>query len=317
MSPRLRILRLYVIILVGFTVVVNLSPPLTERASQLENGEEKAFVSCPPSLRARQKCSKLEFIHIPKTGGTALEALGGSHNISWGACHWLPLGGKCPRTSIRDYFHHPDWHFSSWHVPIQYYNTPQHTNELFQWFEDACLFAIVRNPYSRTVSEWNYAGARMPKGVQRSNITAMNEYLSNKVGKMLDEQKLSGYKWNRKGDHWVPQVEFVENVATNTLLGTPIDNSGQSHSNILNKHHSIQGYGSNHHEQRNVYILHYENISHDFKCLMETFGMNLTWPDKRKMKAVSSLTASNLTEKTKSLIAAYYAADFGAFGYEK
>lgn len=202
-----------------------------------------------------------------------MEVLAASRNVSWGACHWLPRveapNGKCPRTTTREFFHHPDWHFSSWHVPIQYYNTRP---DLFQWFQNASLFAIVRNPYDRIVSEWNYASHGRP----RDNVTAMNEYLST----ALDAKLLALDKWWAKGDHWIRQVEFV--------------------SNISNQH---------------VYILHYEDLAHEFSCLEHTFGMNWTWPANHLNAAHGHLTAANLTKQTRALIAKYYAPDFEKFGY--
>lgn len=236
--------------------------------------------TCSPSLLIPPAYSKLEFIHIPKTGGTAAEVVAASHNVSWGACHWLPAveaaNGKCPRRDKREHFHHPDWLFSSWHVPIQYYNTPQHPN-LFQWYRNASLFAIVRNPYDRMVSEWNYA--RIPKDMDRNNATAMNEYLSLAISSLQ-----SDYKWWKRGDHWVRQVEFVSNV---------------------------QKHGGPEH----VYILHFEALADEFACLMQTFDMIWTWPTHKSNPAHGRLTVANLTERTKSLIASHYAADFEQFGY--
>lgn len=244
--------------------------------------------SCPQQLLVPPKHSKIEFIHIPKTGGTAAEVLAASHNVAWGACHWLPYveapNGKCPRNNTREFFHHPDLppSFSSWHVPIQYYNTPQHPN-LFQWYKNASLFAIVRNPYDRMVSEWNYASTS--KKMLLNDAQAMNEYLSKSIAKLQFAVDNQHYKWWQQGDHWVRQVEYLTNIE---------EHGGPDH----------------------IYILHYEDLTNEFACLMRTFDMNWTWPSTKMNEARGHLTAANLTEETKKLIASYYALDFESLGYD-
>jgi hypothetical protein len=242
--------------------------------------------TCPQNLLVPPKHSKLEFIHIPKTGGTTMEVVAASHNVPWGACHWLPSveapNGKCPREHNRQFFHHPDLppFFSSWHVPIQYYNTPKHPN-LFQWYRNASLFTIVRNPYHRMVSEWNYGS----KSIDHNDALRMNEYLSRTISNLQLAVDKPEYKWWQQGDHWVRQIEFVSN---------------------------IQMHGGPDH----VYILHYEDLANEFACLMHTFDMNWTWPSQKTNSARGHLTAANLTEETKQHISQYYALDFETFGYD-
>jgi hypothetical protein len=41
---------------------------------------------------------RLEFLHIPKTGGTLIEVLGKEHGVAWGACKFLPPWRHRPRS---------------------------------------------------------------------------------------------------------------------------------------------------------------------------------------------------------------------------
>jgi len=93
------------------------------------------------------------------------------------------------------------------------------------------------------------------------------------------------YKWNKGGEHWVPQMDYVTNV---------------------------QRHGGPDH----VYVLHFENLAEEFACLMKTMGINWTWPTFKANAPRGSVTAANLTAETKALVASLYADDFKQFGYD-
>ena len=96
----------------------------------------------------------LEFVHIPKTGGSAIEKAAARVGISWGACHFhhdLEKEMNCPK---------PDLNASNitkmlpfrrepvlWHIPPNYWKPNP--------FETVKTFAVVRNPFTRTLSAYH------------------------------------------------------------------------------------------------------------------------------------------------------------------
>lgn len=49
-----------------------------------------------------QKKKRLEFVHITKTGGSAVESVGAQNGIIWGACHYLKIAEVgCSRPDIK------------------------------------------------------------------------------------------------------------------------------------------------------------------------------------------------------------------------
>ena len=113
-----------------------------------------------------RKYQCLEFVHITKTGGTAIEAAAAEKNIIWGACHHIPHIKTCQgiNTSSTSKINNYLWH------------------DYRQKYKCQNLFTIVRNPYTRIVSEfycpWNgYRGINQTrrifnKWIQRSISTA-------------------------------------------------------------------------------------------------------------------------------------------------
>ena len=128
---------------------------------------------------------RLEFIHIPKTGGTTMEVVAHRNHVNWAR-------------SYHSFARYPLTHVSYWHMPIKYFQHQEHvpnwmklTKEVDVLVENEYddetrntttttkvtkpsttitqktktttttttyvdFFTIVRNPYSRVVSEWNF-----------------------------------------------------------------------------------------------------------------------------------------------------------------
>ena len=80
---------------------------------------------------------KLKFIHIPKTGGTSIENFGFFHGFKWGKID-RNYYNKFKTTSPG----------SIWHSTL-----PTLPDEFYEGYDKFC---VVRNPYDRIVSGWNY-----------------------------------------------------------------------------------------------------------------------------------------------------------------
>ena len=106
---------------------------------------------------------RLEFVHIPKTGGTMVESTAARLNITWAICHFSPpknafiishgetlCPGNVPIRSWSPQVSQMPW----WHLPPYYFTD----TDIWKVnpYQDAKLFCIVRNPAERMVSEYHY-----------------------------------------------------------------------------------------------------------------------------------------------------------------
>jgi len=121
------------------------------------------YTSCAALSQNHHRHHHLEFIHIPKTGGTTIEDRAALNKIAWGACHWIRATEKtrCPgHPRLEGYDQRRQearYSISFWHTPIS--DLPVEEQVPFQ--NATLLFALVRDPYNRILSEWNYlAGIR-------------------------------------------------------------------------------------------------------------------------------------------------------------
>jgi hypothetical protein len=89
--------------------------------------------------------NSLEFVHITKTAGTSIEDWGRINHIRWGYQKRDVLN-NIPRSILGE----------SWHIPARYFaSTP---------FPPYCeTFCVVRNPYTRIISEYYCPWIGSPK----------------------------------------------------------------------------------------------------------------------------------------------------------
>lgn len=121
------------------------------------------------------RVDKIVFIHIPKTGGTSVETMLNLNELK-------SLKKVCP--------------------------SPQHMTGLSlrkrigtQLWKRCFRFTIVRNPYTRILSEFNWGGS----AIQTDNFM---EFL-NRVQTIVQKNKCySKFKY----DHFLPQYKYLENV---------------------------------------------------------------------------------------------------------
>jgi hypothetical protein len=287
-------------------------PPAPRRKSldqqelNVLDGEQPAHLfslwpnfSCEPP--AMQDPRPLQFIHIPKTAGSTLEIVAASHNVSWGYCLWphdhaqVHNGGFCPTVStpLRRMPPGALSRISPHHMPIQYAYHRQLKHKMESWFLGNDLFAVVRNPYTRILSQWSYGNGHHRAGRRIVNDAAL---MNEKVQKWASIVLNTIHTAQRPGDlplaeyftldaHLVRQIDFVSNL----------------------QQHGIDG---------KVTVLRMENLSHEFDCLLRSHKLDWKLPSKRSNPSAGALTVTNFTAKTRELVAKAYADDFKYFGYE-
>jgi Sulfotransferase family len=98
----------------------------------------------------------LEFVHIPKTGGTAVENAAKKQNIRWGANHYKIRPKEHRRYMDVPYWHMPPHYYQRLHTEVLQEFDPYGPNPYYNVNNNAtpALFTIVRNPYARVVSEY-------------------------------------------------------------------------------------------------------------------------------------------------------------------
>ena len=124
--------------------------------------------------------NNVAFLHIPKTGGTTIEKWGAQyHNSKWGYCYFHPnTKNQCTSETTDDRtsrkkdkkknkfaFNYKDLAAKStvpWHIPIQYLPSKLYKDIYY----NKTTFAVIRNPFSRTISEYYYRCATYPKQKQ-------------------------------------------------------------------------------------------------------------------------------------------------------
>ena len=261
----------------------------------------------------------LELVHIPKTGGSTLEIIAAAQNISWGKCHYsnLPLKGplaqqlECPPTTQcqrKDRFRYkriPSDSISNirisgvvnrWHLPI----SPEQEYAGWHPFKGGegvgCVnitaFVVVRNPYSRAVSQTNYL-------YKNTNASHLNHHIQSVLNLIKEgEQKRitpttrmiysrNPYYYVQDG-HWIPQHAYLR----------------------VNQSFPVT-----------IRVLKFENLAEEFDALMQEFGLStmLRLPPRSSSSKVNKnkITVQDLTDETRQMIYDYYRRDFELFGYEK
>lgn len=272
--------------------------PVLEQSAALTN-----FPTESPTNGFIEPLPRLEFVHITKTGGSAIEKAGAYHGIIWGACHYMNIsdvgcyGANLPYTA-------PNYQSyaltSPWHSPPKILK--KKVNSSLYPYEGAELFTVVRNPYDRAVSEY-YCPWVGYKGEDKNDPDIMNEWIKNmtkRVEKLL-------FEYNSKNSNDVPKSQYLE------LNEDPWY--------LAQKHYINQvEYVYDGDKQIIKHIVHYEKFSEEFGKVMKKYNLNILLPDKKADGVYTSdevkLRYIDLYPETIAVINKYAAQDFEKFGYE-
>ena len=107
---------------------------------------------------------ELAFVHIPKTGGTSIENAALKQNIKWGRfVNWK--------------IHNTDNTLFKFKNPGQKCHMPPCT--LPSYYSDKRLFCVVRNPYTKIISEFKWFLINRP--LTKNNIKAVKANCKAKI----------------------------------------------------------------------------------------------------------------------------------------
>ena len=120
------------------------------------------------------KLNNLKFIHITKTGGTSIEYWGKKLGLKWGNNdkEYLNSLKRCKLEKK-----------SSWHVPELFYDKKVY---------DCDTFTIVRNPYTRIISEYYCKWSNGSKTLDTDTKEDFNIYIKNFLKNVQCYQEVSG-----------------------------------------------------------------------------------------------------------------------------
>ena len=239
--------------------------------------------------------TELGFLHIPKTGGSAIEeAAKNQAQKHWGYFAWddrTKQSNWNNNMSEHHKLYRGIWH----HMPPS--DLSSMTN-LSLAYHGQDLFAVIRNPFTRVVSEVMYRCrfGKIPKDKCLDKKYA-NGRIRQKLTKELEAKDSLGASMRNDQNHFMPQWYFFYNRFTL--------------------------------ERQTRYLLHFENLAEDFSDLMDAFSLNITLKTSAALPAHSKTRRTNYTEidphlfhsvedldeTTQSLIVKLYKMDFELGGY--
>ena len=165
--------------------------------------------------------------------------------------------------------HHQEYGF--WHDYLSV--KPDKLKEGYDWF------MVVRNPYGRVISEYNWINSNEKRSIRAKPkediVNDFNKFLGEKLRMIGDNKQLKDYL--RKG-HFNKQSRYLDSKAVIT-------------------------------------VLKFEDIEVEFNKLMKLYNLNLTL-NSHKNKTPTILTYKDINHSNIALINEVYKEDFALFGYK-
>lgn len=230
----------------------------------------------------------LVFVHIPKSAGSAIEEVGGLQaKVPWGSCLFVHRprrpGGVCKYPEGQ--FEWPS-HIGYWHLPTQFFPILG-----INPYQGADLFAVVREPRDRLVSEFYY--------VCRKRVKKGSDGAECDVTKLNDPRYMND--WLKTKLHQTP--------TPNTTAKDYLDQNG---------HFTPQSLFvfSNFDVRMVDYVLRMDTLDEGFPKLMGAYGLNVKLPSVKTNTARNTsadLDVHIIDSDLDALIHEKYARDFDFF----
>ena len=223
-------------------------------------------------------------VHIPKTSGSALEIAAAKAGVPWSFCHFrvrflnqalpYPLPHKvfCPNDSSfssntstqqqHEYYYRQMGGKTPWHIPPSFFrnttdkhisnNSNNNTTIQFSFpgsfYDQSALFAVVRHPYDRMVSEFNYIhrrdlrdGGKLANASESDLRTGVNGWLQQRLTPYKEEGFLqtlhtdtqrttttAPLNWNGEGKSCATSRPFTQESTNHSLQVVPLGRSSRS-----------------------------------------------------------------------------------------
>ena len=233
-----------------------------------------------------------EFIHIPKTGGTYVEYLAENHpliingtQVKWGKFAKFPNIEDYTISNRKLLMNDVTNHCSNYHRPPRYWW--QATGNLNQHVPyTSRTFCIVRNPYSRLISQLSWRKYIITLHKARC-VLALNEVVED-VDHLIKPYFNGIGSFTRGNCHFLPQSQYV------------FDSDGCRCCDD---------------------VIYHENLTDELKSTMHEYGLMFKEDDFLDNKNYTSfcpmLNIENLPSFTIKMINYVYRDDFRNFGYQK
>eukprot|EP01083_Nonionella_stella_P091768 256629_1 len=246
---------------------------------------------------------ELLLIHIPKTGGTSISETAWNNHICWGEhiqhitdTYWRSIVFNiCKTLNICG--------ISIWHIPTRYILQYIHANEdekhsLSLYFNQQLYdyFCVVRNPFTRIISQYQYSILWSWKNLNKYGWSdTFGRYPKHKrmwcTAKALNfwiKYYLIAANESLCVDdcHWAPQYQYIFDSYGNRICN---------------------------------HILHFENLTMEFNALMHKYNLHqlldLNGTHFKPAAFCKQLSLDDVSEETKRLIYEFYEIDFNTFSY--
>ena len=226
----------------------------------------------------------LHFIHIPKTAGSSIEESALAQNIKYGkyalrkdqkqyiAQRWInkKIAPKCIRKCVP--YHIPPRHFMP---DYSYYDKSKYK-----------LFCIVRNPFSRILSEYIY----LYKYSKQFKQIPIEEFCSIRVFNENLENLIGDFEHNQchLNCHGLPQYDFVYDINGDLVCD---------------------------------HVLRFEHLEEEFTALMELYGLVIPLIHYNQREHCNGkngeheLKMADISASNRQLIIDLYSKDFLHFNY--